>query len=376
MSELSEQERYALFANIPYQLHEGVPISLIEEELREHGLDHEIDEQLTGDISAIIHNKNEVIHSVRGTDPTTRTDRMADYGIMLSHPYTVKTVGTIGAMLGMGFRPEPTKRPFGQPDIVAPQIFDIGDYDLTSKFLEDMKQQMILSRSQLTSPGRMSHVEFEEELKKLNKDIEKLKSHENFDFYKKGGMTVAGLSMIGTALGTLKNLPHYLRIDPEQKKLDLVKQKYPKHDISLTGHSLGSVVNILGRNNNIKSITFNPAPQEDFDVKDTPKHHPQSKIYRTKYDPVSAFLTAQDTEPVTTIAKKLPTSYNPRSLINAHHSLKNFLPEKPIRPLITRATRSHVDQDFIFPSVGYDYCKYNPESYLCRTQTRREKQFF
>ena len=78
---LTEDEKYAIMANVPYQIHEGVPHNLIEEELRLYGLDHEIDRELTDHYGAVLHNDNELIHAVRGTDPLHGHDLISDLGI-------------------------------------------------------------------------------------------------------------------------------------------------------------------------------------------------------------------------------------------------------------------------------------------------------
>ena len=43
------------------------------------------------------------------------------------------------------------------------------------------------------------------------------------------------------------SLPEYLRIKPERERLQKALDKHSNKTPSLTGHSLGSVVNVLGR---------------------------------------------------------------------------------------------------------------------------------
>ena len=65
MTELTEQDKYALLANVPYLINEGVPIDDIERDLKEYGLDYTIDKDLSDERVKVYHNpegKAVVVH--------------------------------------------------------------------------------------------------------------------------------------------------------------------------------------------------------------------------------------------------------------------------------------------------------------------------
>ena len=178
---------------------------------------------------------------------------------------------------------------------------------------------------------------------------------------------MAGLALAGGSL------PEYLRIQPERERLEKALEKHPNKTPSLTGHSLGSVVNVLGRENNIKSITFNPAPQGGEDIKRP--HHKDSKVYRIKGDPISykGFRTPEDTEPTTEFEPRY--GWRP---IPDFHSLRQFIPEKPKiaieRVLYSPFNYRPITYDNRRVSQVFDYCKEFP--YLQECSGRREKEYF
>ena len=135
---------------------------------------------------------------------------------------------------------------------------------------------------------------------------------------------IASKHPLGLLMNPLLGVPTYLfgrtvgntsleaRIKREYEKNDKINEKYADKQQTLIGHSLGGIAETIGRQRNIRTIGFNPAPQYE----NSPPH-PESVIYRTFFDPVSAFSTSRDRERFITVpAKSFDT-----------HGLINFLPD-------------------------------------------------
>ena len=391
---LTEDEKYAIMANVPYQLHEGVPIDVIEQELKLYGLDHEIDRELSDTVGAVIHNDDEVIHSVRGTDITNLRDLMSDAGIMLGNPLMIdilKGIGlaeTITYSLHRKFLGNPlmeipkTKFEEYQEDVrplFTGRLF-LRDYMFSDKMNKETYQyqkqslqflnQMINPESERYDPA-FDPDEVQEEIEEL---IEEITEKEGSRMWNVASQFFKGYGYLHFLefLDQFRNIPEYLRIQPERERLLKVLEKYPNKTPSLTGHSLGSVVNVLGRENDIKSITFNPAPQGDEMWR---QHHKDSKVYRINYDPVSfkGFRTESDTEPVIEFEPR----YGWRPLKH-FHSLQQFIPEKPKiqieRVLYSPFNYRPVRYDNKRVSQPFDYCKEFP--YLTECSGKREKEYY
>lgn len=337
--DLTEQEKYALFANIPYLINEGVPIDVIERDLKEFNLNYKIDTELSDSISSTIVGENDIVHSVRGTDIKSFKDLISDAGIISSHPTFIRLFNTIVATTG------------GLPLLIGdPKVSDevkTALYGMYSGYD---------ALTQWDEGPEMSREEWEDELSRLENRIGSIQAREAREQVRK--TTIGSTALLSSALAltrTKRLITDNIRVEPERRKLEQIKNKYPNKNISLTGHSLGSVVNILGRKNNIKSITFNPAPQETETVMDA---HPDSKVYRIKNDPISFFLTKDDTEKRITVPQKIS---NP-------HSLSNFLPEKQLRTKELKEPKpKEVPQKNSFNNKpDFDYCLYYPDNPKCK----------
>jgi hypothetical protein len=351
MSDLTEQETYALFANVPYLINEGVPLNVIEEELDSYGLDYKIDPEFSDRLSATLVSDKDLVHSVRGTDIHSVKDLLSDAGLVGSHPLTAKLLNTGVAMF-------------------YPYLFShINPENYNSQFI---REQLHYLASEAGYEGmtawddgpQMSQAEYIEELQRTANFANKLNLKEYNQKLKtlsKGGV---GLLSFGAGANLFKQLvTDNVRIDPELEKLNNIKMKYPNKSISLTGHSLGSLVNVLGRKEKLKSITFNPAPQTE---KENP--HPSSKIYRIKGDPISYFLTDIDAEPRVELDGKY------RNL----HSLNNFLPDKIIKKTENLSERrENVINNFKMSkennndyNVYFNYCRRFPDNPVCKDKEK------
>lgn len=340
---MDEHEEYSVYANAPYLLHEGHSIEDVEKEILDYGLTGKIDKELTDDLSTTIVKDDKVIHSVRGTDPLTFKDLISDIGIVLSHPISqniMKGLNTFGAIYGINFNnylipiEENIKN---QMTKLTPEFYE---YQLAG--LKKDKQFLMGAEE----GPQFSLQEWIEEVNKAQENIKKAKTlQEKETLNKLLKNLLTGTSLLSGTYFTNK-YKEDKRINPEKEKLNLIKKKYPNKKIELAGHSLGSVVNVLGRQENLKTITFNPAPQYE-----SGNHHPESKIYRIKGDPVSFFLSGADTEPVIELKGK-EGKYS--------HSLTNFLPSKS-NPLPQRELKEkYTKEDEI------DYCRRFPNDPNCK----------
>ena len=396
--QLTEDEKYAIFANIPYQIHEGVPIEVIEEELRAYGLDHNIDEELSDRVGVILHNDDEMIHSVRGTDFTNARDLVSDLGLILGNPTFVKGAKTLALaeQIPYALHDKFLGNPFTYPsaefvDDVRPLISGrlVGrDYLFSQKMSDETPanlMEIIETQQGIIDPDSPWFNEEiyndPEELQQYIQDTRELyedvKEQIPKALTKRGTDLVAGL--VGGYVGAKAlakaggSLPEYLRIKPERERLQKALDKHSNKTPSLTGHSLGSVVNVLGRENNIKTISFNPAPQGGEDIKRP--HHKDSKVYRIKGDIVSfkGFRTPEDTEPVIEFEPRYGSSFL------HYHKVNQFIPDKP-KPQIAIPLYSPVHYrptmyNNKIRSVEFDFCKYNPDNPKC-IKISREKEYY
>jgi hypothetical protein len=406
---LTEDEKYAIIANVPYQIHEGVPIDVIEQELKLYGLDHQIDRELSDRVGVILHNDDEMIHAVRGTDFTSTRDLISDLGLMLGNPLFVKGaktlalaesvpyalhskyIGNYNYLSGMEDKRKYIEdvRPIGYGRLFAkksafPKRASLLTQEAMSAYGKDQKAILESYMALEEAYGGVENwyetdpntaLEFLNEVKDLKENIPLAKKIEEELIKKKvigTGKAVAGA--VGLVEGLAKaggSLPEYLRIEPERERLQKALEKHPNKTPSLTGHSLGSVVNVLGREKNIKTISFNPAPQGGDDFKG---HHPDSKVYRIKGDIVSfkGFRTPEDTEPITEFEPRYGSSFLD------YHRVNQFIPEKPKisieRVLYSPFNYRPVKYDNKRVSQVFDYCKEYP--YLTECSGRREKEYY
>jgi len=338
---MEEYEEYSVYANAPYLLHEGHSIEDVEKEIFDYGLTGKIDPDLTDDLSTTIVKDDKVIHSVRGT--ATLKDIWSDIGIAFSHPAVqsaLKGLNTIGAIYGINFdnfiipiqqniAEEVTKL---TPEFYKNQLYSLTDWqEYMTAVAEDPNDVL----------PEWNYIEWMEEIKSVEQKLKKAKNLQKDQTFWQNFKSFFTLGLQGVTSLYSKRHTEENRIGPEIEKLEKIKQKYPNKEIELTGHSLGSVVNVLGRKEGIKTITFNPAPQFTKG-----EHHPSSKIYRTKYDPVSYFLSWADNEPVIEI--------NAKENLDSH-TIMNFYPRKP---------SSIVKKEPKEPEEPY--CRKNPDDPNCK----------
>jgi len=354
---MEEYEEYSVYANAPYLLHEGHSIEDVEKEILDYGLTGKIDQELTDSLSTTIVKDDKVIHSVRGTDFTSRKDLISDLGIMLSHPIARKGFNTMFSIYGINFNNYliPIKDDIlNQVTQPTPEFYKNQLYTLT-----DWKEYMTaVAEDPDDVLPEWSFTDWEDEIESIEKKIKKAKTLQEkatlnnlqYNLIKGAGIIVADYFA--------NKYKEEERINPEKVKLEKIKQKYSNKKIELVGHSLGSIVNVLGRKEGIKTITFNPAPQ--YEEKEP---HPESKIFRTRGDPVSFFLSAQDTEPVTEIKPKLNAKFLPMKkedfILYQLHTIEQFLPKKEnklpqkILPLTVEEPEE-------------PYCRKNPDDPNCK----------
>jgi len=420
--ELKEYEISALLANVPYLINEGYTYSDIEQQLTEYGLNYKIDREKSDIHSAILYNDKQVVHSVRGTDFYEKTDILSDLGLALTHPLVTDTLGTIfggrqldrfirkgGGMLGTAFE-----------DVYYKQM---GKKKRDTLYgWQSIEDKMYKQVAALEEGGeniwddekyggfRMKHLGMTKQLNKATDRINNIRSETLLNSLK-----TAGLS---TTIQQITKVFLNRRIGREFDKNDaLYDAKYAGKEKLLVGHSLGGLVNLIGRNRNIKTITLNPAPQNteydpspintilsafrpttDLDYDERIKGlrnepNANSVIYKTTNDPVSAFLGPADKERVVVIDKENPVSFT------GSHFLSNFLPKKqppkpvyvPLPPFETnnkyirgkitsimtnddifkiipkKTTNIITNNDiFVLKDLDLDYCKKNPYDPLCR----------
>jgi hypothetical protein len=353
---MEEYEEYALYANTPYLVNEDVSIEDIESNLLEHGLDYTIDKDLSDKFSTILVGQDKVVHSIRGTDFGEGKDILADMSIALNNPFSKKLINTISAIHGLSVLDSFPKH--YRIDVKE----DLLNYatKLTEKFYQDQYYNTVKGKEffMFAEEGpQWSLAEWQEELDTIKNKISKLPIKQREEVKNKfvDVLKVFSYNIIGEL--TLNKF-FKDRIEPEKDKLKRVQEKYKNKEINLVGHSLGSIANILGRENNIKTITLNPAPQDS-----TKLPHPDSKIYRTYHDPVSYFLYPEtgDKEPVIHLEPKNDYGvYNPFHYTQSHF-LNNFLPSIKLKSVLN-------NQLFLEPSITPQV---NPEFKI-----KKKKKYF
>ena len=306
MDDYTESELYAIFANIGYEINKGKTLEEIEQEIKQdYGLDIELDKELSDKFGAIIKYRDEIIHSVRGTDFWT-SDVLVDLNLMTDHPYYSPVISTFFSVLGshkiskalLNYNTGNFDDPNYYTDLVRRFI---NEYYETKDF-EEEEIDLEAGYVSVFDPDLTDDDAMEDILEFLNPDIRRnMKNKYEMKTY------VASMIALLTIPSVIKkSIDYYIgitfrdkRVNREFKRFDEAKAKYSNLKMSLTGHSLGAIANDIGRTHNVKSITFNPAPM-DHNKK---QPHKDSKIYRINHDFVSAFLTENDTEPITTTNK-------------------------------------------------------------------------
>ena len=352
---MEEYQEYALYANTPYLLNEDVAIEDIEQNLLDHGLDYKIDRDLSDRFSTVLVGDNKVIHSIRGTDFGETTDVIADMAIAINNPFTKKLLNTLSTIHGVSIL----------QGLQEPYISDFKDMaensitKLSKQFYQNQNINLMTDREFLMHDPdgpEISFDEFTEDINSIKTKISRLPIVQREEAKSK---VVDVLKLLSVHILSTLGLNYVFkdRLEPERDKLKLVQNKYKNKEINLTGHSLGSIANILGRENKIKTITLNPAPQSSVE-----SPHPDSKIYRTHNDLVSYFLYPEqgDKEPVIHIDSGDDFSYfKPFQ----PHFLSNFLPAISLKSVLQLDNINKQDTQAIIPQV-------NPEFKIKRKKKR------
>ena len=344
---MEEYEEFALYANTPYLLNEEVSIEDIEQDLLDHGLDYKIDKELSDKFSTVLVGDDKVVHSIRGTDFGEGQDVLADMAIALNNPFAKKLINTLSTIHGLSVLDSFPKH--YRIDIKE----DVLNYatKLTEQFYQNQYYGMIKDKNFLMGDDegpQWSLSEWQEELDNIKTKISRLPQFQREEAKNKfvdilkvfRNNVIAELTFNDFFKG---------RIEPEKDKLKRVQEKYNDKEINLAGHSLGSIANVLGRENKLKTITLNPAPQDSTELP-----HPNSKIYRTYHDPVSYFLYPEegDREPVIHLeAKNDYGVYNPFHHIQSHF-LSNFLPSIKLKSVLNQQI---FDTPSIIPQVNPEF---------------------
>ena len=344
---LEEYQEYGLYANTPYLLNEEVAIEDIEQNLLDHGLDYKIDKELSDRFSTVLVGDNKVIHSIRGTDFGESKDVLADMAIAINNPFTKKLLNTLSTIHGVSIF----------QGLQEPYISDFKDMaensitKLTEQFYQNQILDLMTNREILMHDPdgpEMSFAEFTEDIDTIKTKISRLPIVQREEAKNK---LIDVLKLLGVHILSTLGLNYVFkdRLEPEKKKLKLVQNKYKDKNINLTGHSLGSIANVLGRENKIKTITLNPAPQSS-----TQSPHPDSKIYRTHNDLVSYFLYPEqgDKEPVIHIDSDDGFNYfKPFQ----PHFLSNFLPSISLKTVQQLDNRDKQTTPSIIPQVNPEF---------------------
>ena len=330
MSDYTESELYSIFANVGYEINQGKTLEEIEQEIKQdYGLDIKLDKELSDEFGAIIKYRDEIIHSIRGTQ--SFTDGITDVELAIAHPYYGSILTTFLAGLGT-FKVAKDLINYNQGNYDDPNFFRNTATRFANDYYEAREEMLVRYHKRLPDLedglADMRPDEVKDEIRRLS-FLEKRKGVKDYN------------QMKNNVKNMIKwwTLPHIIfqvnkhffkitlkddRINREFKRFDNAKAKYPNLKMSLTGHSLGSIANDIGRTHNVKSITFNPAPMEH----NSAQPHKDSKIYRMENDIISFFLTDNDNEDTQHIPKH-PWYYNlDTDLFKKVHSLDNFLPKR------------------------------------------------
>jgi len=330
MDDYEENELYAIFANIGYEINQGKSLEEIEKEVKQdYGLDIELDRELSDEYGAIIKYRDEIIHSIRGTQGWG--DWITDLNLMTAHPYYSAAVTTVFSSLStwkasnilMNYNTGNLDDPNYYKDLVRRFI----NHYYETRDLEDEQIDLEQGFVSVFDPDLTDDEAMEDILEFLNPEKRRnIRLNAQIKQYVLSAM--AGLTLPHIIK---KSLEHVIgisfrndRVNREFKRFDDARAKYSNLKMSLTGHSLGAIANDIGRTHNIKSITYNPAPMEH----NKKQPHKDSKIYRMQNDIVSHFLTDSDKEETQHISKH-PWYYNlDTDLLLKIHTLENFLPPK------------------------------------------------
>ena len=344
---LEEYQEYGLYANTPYLLNEELAIEDIEQTLLDHGLDYKIDRELSDRFSTVLVGDNKVIHSIRGTDFGESKDVLADMAIAINNPFTKKLLNTLSTIHGVSIF----------QGLQEPYISDFKDMaensitKLTEEFYQNQILGLMTNREFLMhdpdGPG-MSFSEFTEDIDTIKTKISRLP----LLMQQEARSKVANvLKMVRNHVVAKLTLDDFFkdRLQPEKDKLKRVQDKYKDKEINLTGHSLGSIANVLGRENKIKTITLNPAPQSSTELP-----HPNSKIYRTHNDLVSYFLYPEEGDKETIIHIDSGNDYSYFSPFKPHF-LSNFLPSISLKFVQQLDNRDKQDTQAIIPQVNPEF---------------------
>ena len=351
---LEEYEEFALYANTPYLLNENVAIEDIEQNLLDHGLDYKIDRELSDKFSTILVGQDKVVHSIRGTDFGEGKDVLADMAIAINNPFTKKLLNTLSFIHGgsilqsfpdkfmLDMQNEIEKYPYPSPKDKTELYY--------KKYLYEIKQQIENFDDLKSLELGFTLDDFFEELNKIKNELIRLPPQARARQEAKNTVIdVFKLLSAHVLSGLGLNYVFKNRLQPERDKLKRVQNKYKNKNINLTGHSLGSIANVLGRENKIKTITLNPAPQFSTELP-----HPDSKIYRTHNDLVSYFLYHDegDREPVIHIDSGNDFSYfKPFK----PHFLNNFLPSISLKSVLNLNNRDNQDTPAIIPQINPNF---------------------
>ena len=286
-----------------------------------------IDPSLSDEYSLVAHNDEtkKVIHAVRGTNISSKEDLLTDVDII------GKAFLKYGLPMGtaLGLYPRIRSKDIGKE---IPYMFREEGQEVTklTSAVSDLLQQRTLEDADLP-------VRFYE-----NAFIRSILRRTGY-----GMMGAVPFTALGAVFDTEK------RLKQEYEKHENVKNKYPDYNRAVTGHSLGGGIALhMSRTLNIPSVSFNPAPQTEH--RDTP--HPESKIVRTRFDPVS-FLssTLKEPENVKVVKSKYYDS----------HSITNFLPPKtPSKMKLPSVPK--IERQNAFNEKPPKNCLENPNLPQCR----------
>lgn len=336
MSSLTEQEKYALMANVPYLINEGVPINDILLDLKEYGLDYTHDPEYTNDERATLIGEDEIIHAIRGTADITDILNDIKLGAGISKFFT-----TLSA------------KPYLQPSLRKGAGL-MNYIPETTGLMSYIKSQA--PRGYKTMIPKTLNPEIRSS-SKFGTPIQVIKALPTLPL-----VVGATSSLLNKGVNKLINVLYpesYDRFNTELNTFDEIVKKYPNVSHSLTGHSLGGgISNHISRLRDVPAITFNPAPaHENYD-----NIIQGSRTYRTNYDIVSYLRDTEEPEPIITVPQK---GIRP-------HPLSNFLPDKNIklnRELKEEPKKLTFNKLDNLDKPIFDYCKYYPDNPRCKELT-------
>lgn len=359
-NQYTESELYSIFANVGYEIEFGSTPEEVEKDiLDEYGIKIELDKELTDNYGAIIKFGDEIIHSVRGTNPQEFNDVFTDIQLMALHPVLGQIALLAGGLVGLGMSayslweeakqalierklpdvPAPIKqllldsldkikntlglKPLPPATPPTPPFMSLGFGKINPAYLEwESKYGHLVEHLQPSMSPELLAEEYRR-AGELARNAGLAANEVWWTIFKRLGYYVGIISALSVINNTILPATYGNRKSREETRFKRARDKYKGKKFSFTGHSLGAIANDLGRTYNIKSITFNPAPI----FNNSRKPHPDSKIYRINHDFVSAFLTENDIEPITT-TNKYSWYHNQLKI----HDIDNFFPTKKKRP--------------------------------------------